>query len=648
MSQRLVWVALIFSIMGWLSQVADSEQASLNIFTNFASASKIELEKASSLATNVQATATYYVATNGNDSNAGTQTAPWRTIQNAANKVTPGATVLVRGGIYQEKVNFGVSGSASNGYITFANYPGEIPIVDGNGIVAPQDTTGLFNISDKSYLIIKGFELRNYRSASANATPIGIFVQGSSHHIELRNNSIHNIETTANSGNAHGLAVYGSNAPQSSHDIIVDNNHLYNLKLGFSESLAINGNVEQFSVTNNLIHDNDNIGVDIIGFENVAPNPTYDQARNGVVQGNRVYNITSANNPAYNGARGADGIYVDGGRDITIEQNIVSGSDIGVELASEHGGKNTSNVILRNNLVYNNLVVGISIGGYAADKGGTQNCTIINNTLFHNSTLGEGAEFNLQFNALNNTFKNNIVLGDGLSNLVNNNSSQNSGNLLDYNFYYTSTGSGSWMWIPPNSVTNFNTYKTQSGNETHSIFSNPLFLDSNATAPNLRVAPTSPVINAGQNSTDSGTLDVFGQTRLQENQVDVGAVETAFCAAALTINKTSDDASCGTLRLAANTAKSGQTITIALASGSTINLNSTIRLAKGVNLTASAGCANGPQITLQGNGASSNGLALSGGNKVENLTIGNFTYPQVIALIGGRNTLNCVRVIARF
>ena len=43
---------------------------------------------------------TYYVATNGNDSNAGTITQPWRTWQKGFISVKPGDILYIRGGTY--------------------------------------------------------------------------------------------------------------------------------------------------------------------------------------------------------------------------------------------------------------------------------------------------------------------------------------------------------------------------------------------------------------------------------------------------------------------------------------------------------------------------------------------------------------------
>ena len=67
-------------------------------------------------------------------------------------------------------------------------------------------------------------------------------------------------------------------------------------------------------------------------------NPAVDQARDGVVSDNLVYNITSRGNPAYGNDQSSDGIYVDGGTRVLIERNVIHDVDFGIELASEHKG----------------------------------------------------------------------------------------------------------------------------------------------------------------------------------------------------------------------------------------------------------------------------------------------------------------------
>ena len=95
---------------------------------------------------------TNYVATTGNDLNPGTLAAPWRTIQQAANTVTPGTTVLVQPGTYHEKITVNVSGSAAGGFITFlAN--GAV-IVSGTGVAG----SNLFSLANRQYVRLQGFE----------------------------------------------------------------------------------------------------------------------------------------------------------------------------------------------------------------------------------------------------------------------------------------------------------------------------------------------------------------------------------------------------------------------------------------------------------------------------------------------------------
>ncbi|GAA3328692.1 hypothetical protein GCM10020331_073690 [Ectobacillus funiculus] len=78
-----------------------------------------------------------------------------------------------------------------------------------------------------------------------------------------------------------------------------------------------------FKVTYNILRRNDNIGIDVIGFEGVSPVEAFDQARNGIISNNTVYQISSYGNPAYGNQYAAGGIYVDGGKEIIIERNKV-------------------------------------------------------------------------------------------------------------------------------------------------------------------------------------------------------------------------------------------------------------------------------------------------------------------------------------
>jgi hypothetical protein len=89
-----------------------------------------------------QSNSSFYVSNTGDDSNPGTQRAPWPTIQHPADTARAGSTVNVRGGIYEERVRIKESGNATGGYITFRSCPGETAVLDAESLLptAGRDT----------------------------------------------------------------------------------------------------------------------------------------------------------------------------------------------------------------------------------------------------------------------------------------------------------------------------------------------------------------------------------------------------------------------------------------------------------------------------------------------------------------------------
>lgn len=487
------------------------------------------------------ATRVQYVATDGSDDNPGTLDRPWRTIQKAAETVEPGTTVDVRGGVYHESVTVRVSGEPGR-VITFQSFPGETAIIDGSRLTPPDGSSALIDVRDRSHLVVKGFEIRDYSTATRGHTPIGIFIAGAGDDIRILDNKVHHIETNVGrnlsilpewlrtwfwrgGADAHGIAVYGTRAPQGLTNIVIDGNEVSSLKLGSSEAVVVNGNVDGFRITHNVVHDNNNIGIDAIGFEGTSPDPTYDRARNGVIAGNTVYNIDSYRNPAYGRDRSAGCLYVDGGTRLTVEQNIAHDCNIGVELASEHAGRSTSEITLRNNVVYHNTSAGIAIGGYDRERGSTENCSIVNNTLYDNDYRKEGnGELLLQYDTRHNVIKNNIVHANDQGRLITNPFTENTGNLVDDNLYYAS-GDGvvsTWQWKDIE-YTGFARYQAQTGNDLHGLFLDPRLADTGAF--DLHLRSDSPAIDRGQQISGAGEKDIDGQPRRQGVTIDVGADE---------------------------------------------------------------------------------------------------------------------------
>jgi PKD repeat protein len=109
------------------------------------------------------AATTYYVnGSAGNDSNPGTQSSPWKTIQKAANTMVAGDKVIVNGGTYNERVNETTSGSAGNTIIYQVN--------TGNTV-----TCKGFTISG-SYITVDGFKVD--ADANDSTTGRGFYVSG--------------------------------------------------------------------------------------------------------------------------------------------------------------------------------------------------------------------------------------------------------------------------------------------------------------------------------------------------------------------------------------------------------------------------------------------------------------------------------------
>jgi hypothetical protein len=482
-----------------------------------------------------QANSSFYVSTTGSDSNPGTQASPWRTIQHAADTVRAGSAVNVRAGIYEELVSINVSGSASDGFITFRSYPGETAVLDASHLT-PAGRIGILTIHNRSYVRIEGFEIRNFRTAEHRLAPLGIDVSGTGSHIELLKNNVHHIEQNfpgrdapGSGGNAFGIAVYGTDAKTPITDLVIDGNEVHHLKTGSSESLVVNGNVTNFRITHNVVHDNNNIGIDVIGFERTAPDPAVDQARDGVVSGNLVYNITSKGNPAYRNDESSDGIYVDGGTRILIEQNIMHDVDFGIELASEHQGRATSYIIARNNLIYHCHTAGVSIGGYAPERGRTEHSIVINNTLYQNDTSATGSgEFQMQWNMTDNIFENNIVYaGPRCLFSVTKSQVENDRHpaTIDHNLYYCGSGPQGSRWEGASAnVTGFDKYVESTQSDRHSHFLEPRFVDPAKNDFHLR--PDSPAFAVGTTEgIPVGEFDLDGVPRVKSGKIDVGCYQ---------------------------------------------------------------------------------------------------------------------------
>lgn len=307
-------------------------------------------------------------------------------IYDAINLLKPGYILYLREGTYilNEGININLSGNIDD-FITIRNYPNEKVCLTSNDKnikeFAIDGEYALMTIENKAqYLIIEGIEFANIKAKNAMAIRM---YGGGQNHIIIRDNIIHNINTSKEKDENYGanaILLMGEDSEYAINNIVVYNNKIYNNVLGYSEAISVASNCYGIYVFNNILENNSNIGIDFSGNYGYCNNKEYDQPRKCIAAGNYV--IGSKSKYDY-----CAGIYIDGAKDSLIDNNYVSNSQYGIEIGSEEKvlGYYTCNNVVANNLIKNNLYCGIRVGGYDLNKSGVVKNTIIdNNELINN------------------------------------------------------------------------------------------------------------------------------------------------------------------------------------------------------------------------------------------------------------------------
>jgi hypothetical protein len=156
--------------------------------------------------------ATYYVSPAGNNSDQGTLDHPWQTIQHAAEVAEAGDTVLIREGTYHENVYLANGGNPTEGYIIFAAYPGENPIINGTGVT--ESANGV--IVANAYIKLAGLEICHWPEN-------GIWAENAAY-LQIADCDVHHVE-------------YGIGVAYGTHDFILDRVEMHHFNLyGFDAS----------------------------------------------------------------------------------------------------------------------------------------------------------------------------------------------------------------------------------------------------------------------------------------------------------------------------------------------------------------------------------------------------------------------------
>jgi hypothetical protein len=442
----------------------------------------------------------FFVAPDGSDSNPGTLSAPWLTIQHAMNSATPGSTVNIRGGIYHERLSLNVSGTAGN-YITFQPYGFSVPasgcggytgtpcggeqvVLDYGYLGTVTDTVPLLQISGKSYVRIQGLTFQNFTCNGAMQQ--GVRIDSDSSYIEFNQNRFLNDKNIYPSFD--GTAALLFFRVWRSNYVTVNGNEFGNINTVSSEVLTVNDGATNTLVANNYVHDTDGIAIS-----------TWSGANNFLFIGNKTAYIGIRrdgtvwyNNPAV-------AIYDDGGYSGTFTRNIVSYAGVGYEALSEPGQPDTHDVTISDNIATNCVGSGIVIGTWygSSNSSSVYNINVYNNTFYGNSV---GVQI-LPMTSATVSWENNIIANNSTN-------------------YYNSSN-----WNPGN--TGYNLYfGSNVGPGANNVTGDPLF--ANAAAGDFSLQSASPAINAGDPNTAPAIARVLpypGDARIGRSRMNIGAYQ---------------------------------------------------------------------------------------------------------------------------
>ena len=362
----------------------------------------------------------YYVSESlGSDSNAGTESAPFQSINKGISMLNPGDTVYVMEGVYTNN-NFGTVDPSTNtnmsnphvvtvnksgtedAYITLRNYPGHTPKIkfDGRG--------GIIISNNMNYIIIEGFEVEgpsqdidypmaiadreykilcaedgdsstNYNNAYFGGK--GIWGGYGAHkHVIIRNNIVHDTP---------GSAIRFNDSDY----ITIEDNIVYNSNwwtssassaIVFAETISEdgdNGSNTKMIIRGNLVYNNWNripFYVTQLPDNSGNTNPNYGTASyNNILDGQGIY--VTRSDPGYNGT-------------FLFENNIcVNNGKNGINF--DHS--QSASAIYQNNTLYYNGVHeiiqdlsveegnpahrGQKVGGIKANN--VKNATVVNNII---------------------------------------------------------------------------------------------------------------------------------------------------------------------------------------------------------------------------------------------------------------------------
>jgi parallel beta-helix repeat protein len=267
----------------------------------------------------------YYVATNGDDDDLGTEAQPFRTITKGISVLGARDTLYVKSGTYVESLRDFPSGTSWDAPVTVAAYPGDTVVV------RPSLGGWVAYFTHCHHVVLDGFVLDG-----ANVEHFAIMITSESHHIRIQNSEVKGAPKS-------GILTANYGSINSDHNEFInldvhDNGTTY---LDHGLYIATSGNL----VDHCSVHHNSGWGVNI--YSSSYPDVS---ANNNVVSSNAIYDNHGTNHYA-------NGICLSSGSGNLAYDNLVWGNDHGIQVA--YNG--VSNTKVYNNVIYANDGQGISL-----------------------------------------------------------------------------------------------------------------------------------------------------------------------------------------------------------------------------------------------------------------------------------------------
>ena len=174
--------------------------------------------------------------------------------------------------------------------ITLKSYPGEIAKIDGSDLYVKGWGNALVQVNNIDYMQFENLHICHAHDSENNTDPEGIYITGTSGNITFRGCKVYDIKSDCplvdakgDWRSAHAILVLGTDDNTPIRNLLIEKCEIFEIHSGTSEAFTLAGNVVDFTIQDNEVHDVENIGIIIAGGDNLNPKGdiSVNYARNG-------------------------------------------------------------------------------------------------------------------------------------------------------------------------------------------------------------------------------------------------------------------------------------------------------------------------------------------------------------------------------